>query len=230
MSKETPPAAPIVPDSETAGHSARRQRTRAKLLAAALDVFVDVGLQAASVEAVCARAGFSRGAFYSNFESKEELFLTLLTHEFHTRAHDVQDKIEALAPQLLGRGESLRPEEATRFIAEFFTPHGAATAWYMLETELSLLAMRDPAVAPGLANLTRNFNAQVTDAVTLAITAAGRTLNIPVERAVTLLGAVYERALRVSAVDGPTAPDGLIDLPAQISELIFALTTPTTHP
>src|SRR6476620_6040810 len=56
----------------------RREATRQKLLDAAAQVFAEVGLDAASVEAICERAGFTRGAFYSNFETKDELFLDLV--------------------------------------------------------------------------------------------------------------------------------------------------------
>jgi len=44
-----------------------RENTRARLLEAAAQVFAEAGLDGASVEAVCERAGFTRGAFYSNF-------------------------------------------------------------------------------------------------------------------------------------------------------------------
>ncbi|PJI52936.1 hypothetical protein CTI14_35415, partial [Methylobacterium radiotolerans] len=54
-----------------------RENTKARLLEAAAQVFAEAGLDGASVEAVCERAGFTRGAFYSNFDSKDELFLTL---------------------------------------------------------------------------------------------------------------------------------------------------------
>jgi len=53
-------------------------RTRQALLDAAAEVFVERGFHRASVEAIAERAGFTRGAFYSNFESKEELFAELL--------------------------------------------------------------------------------------------------------------------------------------------------------
>src|SRR5690554_525741 len=55
----------------------RRENTRTRLLDAAAEVFAEFGLEGASVEAICERAGFTRGAFYSNFESKDELFLQL---------------------------------------------------------------------------------------------------------------------------------------------------------
>jgi AcrR family transcriptional regulator len=56
----------------------RQAQTRRALLDAAGDVFIERGLQGASVEAIAERAGFTRGAFYSNFASKEELFAEVL--------------------------------------------------------------------------------------------------------------------------------------------------------
>ena len=56
----------------------RQRQTRAKLLDAAAALFVERGLQGASVEAIAERAGFTRGAFYSNFSTKEEVFTELL--------------------------------------------------------------------------------------------------------------------------------------------------------
>jgi AcrR family transcriptional regulator len=56
----------------------QRARTRTALLDAAARVFVERGFVGSSVEAIAAEAGFTRGAFYSNFGSKEELFAELL--------------------------------------------------------------------------------------------------------------------------------------------------------
>lgn len=56
----------------------KQAETKAALLDAAAEAFTRVGYDAATVERIAEAAGFSRGAFYSNFESKEELFLTLI--------------------------------------------------------------------------------------------------------------------------------------------------------
>lgn len=56
----------------------RQARTRAALIEAAGRVFIERGFAGSSVEAIAAEAGFTRGAFYSNFRSKEELFAELL--------------------------------------------------------------------------------------------------------------------------------------------------------
>lgn len=55
----------------------RRGETRRRLLDAAIEVFAEVGFGRASVEDVCRRAGYTRGAFYSNFVSLDELFLAM---------------------------------------------------------------------------------------------------------------------------------------------------------
>jgi AcrR family transcriptional regulator len=51
----------------------RRAQTRDRLLDAAMEVFAEQGVGGATVEEICERAGFTRGAFYSNFESKDDL-------------------------------------------------------------------------------------------------------------------------------------------------------------
>ena len=72
----------------------RRENTRARLLEAAAQVFAEVGLEGASVEAICERAGFTRGAFYSNFESKDQLFLALASSVAEQRLASVRGRID----------------------------------------------------------------------------------------------------------------------------------------
>ncbi len=61
--------------------SARRLATRTRLLDAAQRVFVERGIFAATVEEICDAAGFTRGAFYSNFADKEALIEAVLLRE-----------------------------------------------------------------------------------------------------------------------------------------------------
>lgn len=82
----------------THGATRRRQNTRARLLDAAHEVFGEVGMDAASVEAICERAGFTRGAFYSNFESKEDLFLALITQLSEGKLDEVAARVRELDP------------------------------------------------------------------------------------------------------------------------------------
>src|SRR5215469_4015424 len=59
-----------------------RDDTREKLFEAAARVFEEAGIGGASIEAIAAAAGFSRGAFYSNFASKDELIIAMLEDHF----------------------------------------------------------------------------------------------------------------------------------------------------
>src|SRR5690606_27757295 len=58
-----------------------REQTRQRLLDAAHALFVQQGFGATSVEHITLAAGYSRGAFYSNFDSKRTIFLALLKRE-----------------------------------------------------------------------------------------------------------------------------------------------------
>lgn len=63
-------------------------QTRERLLDAALGVFSKRGYYAASLDEIAAEAGYSKGAVYSNFSNKEELFLALVDRRF---AQDAQN-------------------------------------------------------------------------------------------------------------------------------------------
>src|ERR1700712_996288 len=62
-----------------------REQTTQRLLDAAQKLIARKGLDAASVENIAAAAGYSRGAFYSNFSSKDDLFIELLRRD-HQKA------------------------------------------------------------------------------------------------------------------------------------------------
>src|SRR5512141_226986 len=63
-----------------------RAQTRERLLDAGKELFFNVGIDAASLEEVAETAGYSRGAFYSNFASKDELIVGVIGREID-RAH-----------------------------------------------------------------------------------------------------------------------------------------------
>ena len=57
----------------------QRERTRARLVEAALRVFAAQGYDHATVEEIALAAGYSKGAYYFHFDSKEGIFLELLS-------------------------------------------------------------------------------------------------------------------------------------------------------
>jgi AcrR family transcriptional regulator len=103
-----------------------RQETRQRLFEAAATVFAAQGIGAASVEAIAAAAGLTRGAFYSNFDGKDELITAMLADhveqstkrnlELLARHRDPEDFVAALAAvdrsgqDPLGRSPALHVE------------------------------------------------------------------------------------------------------------------------
>lgn len=74
----------------------KRENTRSRLLEAAAAVFSEIGVAAASVEMITERAGFTRGAFYSNFESKDDLFFELMQSATERKFGAVTDRVRRL--------------------------------------------------------------------------------------------------------------------------------------
>jgi AcrR family transcriptional regulator len=121
----------------------RRAQTRQRLLEAAHAVFAEAGFGHASVEDVCDRAGYTRGAFYSNFASLDELFLAMweqrsaaLLAALATSLEEVpSDAIVSLedgVDQLLG----LLPVD---------------DHWYRIEAEFTAHALRVPQLRAAMA-------------------------------------------------------------------------------
>src|SRR5574341_942153 len=68
----------------------KKTLTRERLLKAAERVFARRGYGGASLDDVAEEAGFSKGAIYSNFKNKEDLFLALVDQHIEERVRDIQ--------------------------------------------------------------------------------------------------------------------------------------------
>lgn len=75
-----------------------REETRRAVLAAAETVFREKGFQPTGVEDIAERAGFTKGAVYSSFANKDEIFLELLAARVEQRSNFVAQAIAAAAP------------------------------------------------------------------------------------------------------------------------------------
>ena len=65
--------------------SERKARTREELLAAARKVFLRRGFHGATLEEIADEAGYTKGAVYSNFAGKDDLYLALLAAHYEQR-------------------------------------------------------------------------------------------------------------------------------------------------
>jgi AcrR family transcriptional regulator len=109
--------------------------TRERLLAAAERVIDRHGFGGASIDLISAEAGYSKGAIYSNFESKEAIFLELL------RLYMERDIGE------LERLVSLDLDQFSGAVTGWLENIHAKSNWPLLATELQLHARRSPAFA-----------------------------------------------------------------------------------
>ena len=119
-----------------------RQRTRAALIGAAMGVFARDGYAGASVDAIAAQAGFTVGALYSNFATKQELFLAV----FEQHCAGELAALRALA-DTAGSAEELLAAVTARF-ADL---DDQQRQWWQLSAELWLYAQRHPEAAARLA-------------------------------------------------------------------------------
>ena len=122
-----------------------RLETRTKLLDSAAQLFARGGYAGASVDLIAESAGYSKGAFYSNFDSKEAIFLELL--DLHKRR-----EIEALA-QLLAR--DIPAQEIVRLIRNSESGDVTDFDYRVLSAEFQLQACRDKTFAKTYAKLHR---------------------------------------------------------------------------
>ncbi|WP_030862562.1 TetR/AcrR family transcriptional regulator [Streptomyces sp. NRRL S-37] len=118
----------------------RRLRTRANLLAAAFSVFAAKGFGHVSIEEVCEAAGYTRGAFYSNFTGLDELFFALYTE----RAELIAEQVAGVLAQ---DGPGLDVPAAVDRVTEVLL---LDRDWLLVKTDFLVHAARDPEVARAL--------------------------------------------------------------------------------
>jgi Transcriptional regulator len=110
-----------------------RDLTRERLLEAGATVIAKKGLAGSSVEDIAAHAGYTRGAFYSNFAGKSDLFIDLLKRD-HA---DIQSALQQIHDADLPR-EDLQPR-----LAAFYVQAYCGDTSFALWAEARVCALRD---------------------------------------------------------------------------------------
>lgn len=123
-----------------------QEQTRANLIEAAEQVFIRSGFEGASVEHIAETAGYSRGAFYSNFADKEALFLAVL------------DKRRLDTTRAVAGIFSREPDPARRLeaVRDWYREQWRHREWITLKAEFLLRALRSRALRAQLADLWRH--------------------------------------------------------------------------
>ena len=194
----------------------RRENTQARLLDAAAQLFAEVGLEGASVEAICERAGFTRGAFYSNFASKEDLFLDLVAARAEARLAAARERVEELdaSGALTADADLLGLVQA---VMRGTASDDRLSVQLMSETRLH--ALRDAAFAAAYRGQERAMIASVAAMVETVARRSAYRLRVDGEQAARMLMTVWEGALVHAAIEG--SDDG--QLGAEASAAMAAL-------
>ncbi len=197
--------------------SARRERTRERLLDAAAQVFADLGFGAASVEAIADAAGFTRGAFYSNFASKAELFLALADRQARQHIAALEAAVAALGTTDVVHDRRIDRAAIRTVLALVTEGKAPELRWYLMNAEFELLAMRDPEVGAAWTAQQRTMRDELATALIRLMAQVGLKFAVAPDVAVELLLGTYAAAARDAYVAGgdtanPRALETLVDL------------------
>jgi AcrR family transcriptional regulator len=181
--------------------SARRSQTREKLVEAATLAFAEKGVLGASVEEICDAAGFTRGAFYSNFDSKDALCLAVLESQAagtlaatHTAIATLTSLDASAPPSLDGL--------ARRAIDVFLRSQLGDRASLLALVELRLYAVREASMR---ASYLAHFERVTSEFVALIERTAsdfGYRLALPGPQVVAVLQGVYEQGAIAGLLSG----------------------------
>ncbi|KQM16093.1 hypothetical protein ASF83_09380 [Plantibacter sp. Leaf171] len=196
------------PNDEAPVESARRQRTRERLVDAAYEVFAELGVHAASVEQISERAGFTRGAFYSNFESKEELFFALESRENQLRLDRLEAGLQTVSPSLLDAAGRYTEGSLEALIRAFLELQPDDRRWCLVQSEFRMLAMRDSGVAARYLQHQESAGRQLAAWLDQAAGLARVRFTIPTPDIANIVVALYESAIQTAVLMDPDGDEG----------------------
>jgi AcrR family transcriptional regulator len=178
----------------------QRDQTRARLLDAAEKVFVEHGFHAASVDQVAEEAGYSKGAVYSNFENKDELFLAVLERRVDSRALGIEGEVQTDQPM------SDQIEQAgTAFLDVFIDQQ----QWSLLLMEYATHAARHPQLRARFAARNRRMIDAISGLIDRHLDELGLEAPVPSTELATILFALGDGFILEKLTDPDGVPDSL---------------------
>jgi AcrR family transcriptional regulator len=125
---------PIIESKRRSKHQERTEATQAKLLHAAESIFTRDGFTASKLEQIAEAAGYTRGAIYAHYKSKEDLFLDLLEQRMHGKLATMRTLLTSVSTQ---------EERLEKFRAQLLAVT-CDRSWALLLLEFKLYALRQP--------------------------------------------------------------------------------------
>ncbi|EFQ83513.1 transcriptional regulator, TetR family [Aeromicrobium marinum DSM 15272] len=198
----------------------RREATRDRLLEAARALLAETGIQGATVEMLCERAGFTRGAFYSNYESKDELILDLFDREKNAMLQMVQDAMESELTAEDDIGSIMRA--ADHFLAAY--PKDRTS--FLVHQEFVTHGIRGRQIAEVYRELWTETRRDFTELLERGLGLLDRRLIVPIDQAAVVLIGAWEMTMRDAFLETDADEADL----ALLAEMIPALLTAFLEP
>lgn len=173
----------------------QRDDVRAAIEQAALDEFFTSGYTATTLEAIARRAGYTKGAVYSNYGSKQELFATLAQERIGTL---LTQRVAAILDNTTAQSDlSTVADELGRLSSE-------DQNWNILVVELAVQAARDPEAA----DIYRELMGSLVAGIATALRAYLERINAanPEEVDVDMLARFIISTSNITALNGTLAP------------------------
>jgi len=168
----------------------RRAMTQQRLLTAASVIIAERGLHGATVEDICEAAGFTRGAFYSNFADKEQLFSALLRQE--------KEQLLARIDRVISDETPIRcdGDVIDELVEKVLAAHPRDRQSHLVHAEFSLHAIRNPEAARQMIQEDDEFKTELARLLEAGLVRAGRRLSVPADDAVATMIAGFEIDMR----------------------------------
>jgi AcrR family transcriptional regulator len=175
----------------------RTRATRRKLLDAATQIFAQEGFEAARLEDIAAGAGYTRGAFYANFKSKEDIFFALFEEW-------VRERIDSLTIAMRRHSD---PGEKLVALRTHYAELATDRRLVLISMEFKLFALRHPEAHARLRSSHRRIRASFGELFSEVMGALGKKLPIAYPAASACLGAVAQGLLLEHLLDPKTLSD-----------------------
>ena len=161
----------------------KQAKTRSSLMSSAARIFCKHGMERASIEEVAEDAGYTKGAFYANFASKQELFLAMLDERFTQRIEE--------ADRAFADDES-PPEQARHAAGGFARALQGDPEYKRLYLEFTSYALRDPDFREELLTRFATLRDRLERVYARRIEEYELALDIPVDRIVRMVIAMTD--------------------------------------